>query len=228
MEKYNLIVYESFHSIDSEEKFYKQLLIIHINKYKQHFIKTIRIHKNFKQFLYKKYPQLSNHKLVELCYWFYNNLNNFPKCQNSKCNKIVTHFRSFFNGYSRNKKINNTYYCSSSCSNIGTKNKRYATCMKIYGVQNPNQYKSKNYLYRKYKSVNVYKRFLTEEAIPLFSLDYYLSKNISNKNNQILTWKCTKCNNIFKAKPKFCDNIINNQVHHARCPNCYPLYNFFK
>ena len=34
MEKYNLIVYESFHSIDSEEKFYKQLLILYINKYK--------------------------------------------------------------------------------------------------------------------------------------------------------------------------------------------------
>lgn len=41
-----------------------------------------------------------------------------------------------------------------------------------------------------------------------------------------MKWKCTKCNNEFEAKARFCNNKINGVVHHARCPNCYPLYNF--
>lgn len=225
MKKYEIVSYEIFHTIDTEEKYYKQLLKLYINKYHIHFIKSIKTCKNFKQFLYKKYPNLIQHKLAELCYWFYNDLTDFPKCQNKKCNNHVTHFRSFTNGYLRsNTRIG--YYCSSRCSNIGTKYERSITCIKNYNTPTPNQYNSKNILYRKYKQINVYKLFLSEEAKPLFSLDEYLNKNVSNLNRVSLLWKCTKCNKSFKAKPKFCNNIINGQVHHARCPYCYPLYNF--
>ena len=225
MNKYEIVVFNYYQSIDSEEKFYKVLLNFFITKYKQHFIKTVRIFNNLKQFLYKKYPKLKGHKFAELCYWFIYDLHDFPKCDNKACTKHIKHFRSFSVGYKRNKQ---TYgnYCSSSCSIIGTKNKRYNTCKHIYGVVNPNQFTSKNILYRKYKQINVYKKFLNEEAIPLFSLDEYLSKNIQTNNSSELLWKCTKCNSIFTAKIKFCNNRINNQVHHARCPKCYPLYNF--
>ena len=72
----------------------------------------------------------------------------------------------------------------------------------------------------------MYKILLTEEAIPLFSLDDFLNWNISGINNKLLCWKCTKCNREFIAKPKFCCNRINGIIHHARCPFCYPLYNF--
>ena len=48
MKKYEIVTYENFHTIDTEEKFYKYLLKIYINEYKIHFIKSIRACKNFK------------------------------------------------------------------------------------------------------------------------------------------------------------------------------------
>ena len=218
MKKYEIALYENFHTIDTEEKFYKYLLKCYIDKYKVHFIKSIRICKKFKQFLYKKYPQLVSHKLAELCYWFYNDLTDFPICENKTCNNKIISFYKFFDAYNR--------FCSPSCSCIGTKHERYKTCAIRYGKPNPNQFDSKNERYRKYKSINVYKLLLKEEAIPLFSLEYFLQQNISNLNNKQLEQKCTKCNHKFKTKPKFCNNKINGQIHHARCPFCYPLYNF--
>lgn len=221
MKKYNIIVYENYHTIDTEEKFYKQLLKIYINKYKIHFIKAIRTRKNFRQFLYRKYKHLVNHKLAELCYWFYNDLHDFPKCENTKCNNKITAFYKFFDAYNR--------FCSPkcSCNSESTKNARYKTCKIKYGKINPNQFDSKDIKNRLYRQINVYKLLLKEEARPLFSLKEYLDKGITNlNNNELLQWKCTKCNNIFKAKIKFCKNRINGQIHHARCPKCYPLYNF--
>ena len=48
MKKYEIALYENFHTIDTEEKFYKYLLKCYIDKYKVHFIKSIRICKKFK------------------------------------------------------------------------------------------------------------------------------------------------------------------------------------
>ena len=204
-----------------KKKFYKQLLKTYIDKYKAHFIKSIRTCKNFKSFLYKKYPNLSNHKLAELCYWFNNNLTDFPKCENKKCNNKITKFYKFFDAYNR--------FCSQkcSCNSESTKQARYKTCKIKYGKINPNQFDSKNLKNRLYREINVYKLLLKEEAIPLFSLEEFLDKKITNlNNNELLQWKCTKCNTIFEAKIKFCKNRINGQIHHARCLKCYPLYNF--
>ena len=79
------------------------------------------------QFLYEKYPKLSGHLLPEYCYWFLNNLTDFPKCANPNCTNKVE-FLNISLGYRQ--------YCSRLCMQTDplTEQKRIKTNLRNYGV----------------------------------------------------------------------------------------------
>ena len=105
---------------------------------------------------------------------------------------------------------------STQCDEI--KNKVKQTCLQRYGVLAPMQndlIKQKNKLV---KATKHYKNFVQNQIIPLFNLDLYLN----NKQNLLYeyTWKCNKCNTVFKSPINI--NWYRYKRNYARCLNCYP------
>ena len=71
-------------------------------------------------------------------YWFLNDLDNFPRCMNSRCNNTFEHKNvvNLRHGYRK--------YCCSQCAKDSDERKRLyvETCKKNYGVDNISQLKA--------------------------------------------------------------------------------------
>ena len=117
------------------------------------------------QFLYEKYPKLSGHLLPEYCYWFLNNLTDFPKCANPNCTNKVE-FLNISLGYRQ--------YCSRLCMQTDplTEQKRIKTNLRNHGVTHTQVLESV-----KQKSLITRKQHAAEDPNYIIKINTKIKKN---------------------------------------------------
>ena len=170
-------------------------------------------------FLIQKYPQLDGHPISEYCYWFLNNLTDFPKCANHTCNHS-TSFISITLGYKQ--------YCSRLCMQTDplTEAKRIQTNLKRYHVahaQQSRKVKEKCKRLRKQRiandpnylkniSNNVRNGLLAKAKL---NQNYWKERHLKSQQTNIQNGHDLNWNNRKKAKQTIKKRIRNNKNYYS-------------